>query len=95
MSAAAAGKPFIIDTSRNGNGPPDTVGDTEASWCNPRGRATGSLPTSETGNPLVHAFFWVKKPGESDGDCNGGPKAGQWWTDIALELAKGLQTPPQ
>lgn len=94
VAASAGGKPFIIDTSRNGNGPPDAVGDTEASWCNPRGRAMGTFPTAKTGNPLVHAFFWVKKPGESDGECNGGPKAGQWWTDIALELARGPAAHP-
>jgi len=94
VSAAAGGKPFIMDTSRNGNGPPEAVGDTEASWCNPRGRLTGSLTTADTGNPLVHAFFWIKKPGESDGACNGGPKAGQWWTEIALEKAKGLLPKP-
>lgn len=94
ISGATGGKPFIIDTSRNGNGPPEATGDTEASWCNPRGRAIGSSPTTETGNPLVHAFFWIKKPGESDGECNGGPKAGQWWTEIALELAKGPAAKP-
>jgi hypothetical protein len=27
-------------------------------------------------------------PGESDGTCNGGPAAGQWWADYALGLAK-------
>jgi endoglucanase len=31
--------------------------------------------------------LWVKRPGESDGSCNGGPAAGQWWRDKALELA--------
>jgi endoglucanase len=36
----------------------------------------------------VHAFLWIKKPGESDGECNGGPKAGQWWTEMAIGLAK-------
>jgi endoglucanase len=75
------GPRFIIDTSRNGNG-----GNGE--WCNPRGRALGSPPTAQTGNPLVDAYFWVKVVGQSDGTCNGGPPAGQWWPEYALELAK-------
>jgi endoglucanase len=81
ISGQVGGKPFIIDTSRNGKGP---AGD---EWCNPLGRGLGEKPTGNTGNPLVHAFFWVKKPGESDGSCNGGPPAGQWFQSYALELA--------
>jgi endoglucanase len=48
----------------------------------------GEKPTASTGDPLVHAFFWIKRPGESDGACNGGPTAGQWFQSYALELAK-------
>ncbi len=83
ISAATGGKHFIIDTSRNGNGPT-----TDAQWCNPEGRALGPAPTTNTGDPLADAFFWVKPPGESDGTCNGGPKAGEFWTDVALGMAK-------
>ena len=54
----------------------------------PAGRALGSPPTTDTGDPLVDAFLWLKKPGESDGQCNGGPKAGKFWQEQALELAK-------
>jgi endoglucanase len=81
ISALTGGKKFIIDTSRNGSGPGDT-------WCNPSGRSLGPAPTAVTGNPLIDAYFWVKVPGESDGSCNGGPSAGQWWSDYALGLAK-------
>lgn len=88
VSALVGNKPFVIDTGRNGNGPPDAQGDTEASWCNPDGRALGTPPTAETGDPLVHAFLWVKPPGESDGTCNGGPRAGVFWEAYALGLAK-------
>jgi endoglucanase len=88
LSARLGGKPFVIDTSRNGNGPPDAPGDSEASWCNPAGRALGSPPTAETADPLCHAYLWIKKPGESDGDCNGGPRAGMFWTEQAIGLAK-------
>jgi endoglucanase len=83
LSAATGGKHFIIDTSRNGNGPtPD------AQWCNPEGRALGNAPSTNTGDPLVDAFVWVKPPGESDGTCNGGPKAGEFWPEAALGMAK-------
>lgn len=82
ISGQVGNKPFIIDTSRNGKGP------SGSEWCNPPGRGLGEKPTGSTGNPLVHAFFWIKKPGESDGSCNGGPAAGQWFQAYALELAK-------
>jgi endoglucanase len=88
LSAALGGKHFIIDTSRNGNGAPKVDGDSEAAWCNPDGRALGSPPTTDTKEPLCDAFLWIKKPGESDGTCNGGPKAGDFWQDRALDLAK-------
>jgi endoglucanase len=87
LSAKVGGKPFVIDTSRNGNGP-YTEGDPGERWCNPPGRALGETPTTKTADPLVDAYLWVKRPGESDGECKGGPKAGQWWEDYALKLAK-------
>jgi endoglucanase len=85
---AALGAPthFIIDTSRNGNGPT-----ADKAWCNPRGRALGRPPTSETGEPALDAFVWVKNPGESDGECEGGPAAGQWFEERALEMAKNAR----
>ena len=83
VSRLLGGKHFIIDTSRNGLGPtPDFA------WCNPPGRALGPRPTSMTGDPLIDAYFWVKRPGDSDGTCNGGPDAGIWWADYALGLAQ-------
>jgi endoglucanase len=91
VSARIGGKPFVIDTSRNGKGPPGAAAATEASWCNPRGRGLGEPPGTDTGDTAVHAFLWIKKPGESDGACNGGPKAGDWWTEIALELVRGAK----
>lgn len=85
LSRLVGGKHFIIDTSRNGLG-------TTADWCNPRGQALGIIPTTNTGHPLVDAFLWVKQPGESDGTCNGGPRAGSWWNDIAIELSRAATT---
>ncbi|CAL9553204.1 glycoside hydrolase family 6 protein [Streptomyces sp. Tu 3180] len=86
LSAKVGDKPFVIDTSRNGNGP-YTEGAADERWCNPPGRALGETPTVKTADPLVDAYLWVKRPGESDGECKGGPKAGQWWEEYALELA--------
>lgn len=85
LSSRIGGKRFIIDTSRNGNGPLST---SKEGWCNPKGRALGPQPTSKTGNSLVDAFFWIKRPGESDGTCNGGKPSGQWWPEYALLLAQ-------
>lgn len=85
LSQLTGGKHFLIDTSRNGLG-------NAKDWCNPRGQALGVAPTTNTGHPLVDAFLWVKQPGESDGTCQGGPKAGSWWTDIALELSRAAAT---
>lgn len=81
LSRLVGGKHFLIDTSRNGIG-------TETQWCNPRGQALGVVPTTRTGHPLIDAFLWVKQPGESDGTCNGGPRAGSWWNEIAVELSR-------
>lgn len=81
VSQLTNGSHFVIDTSRNGNG-------SDGNWCNPSGRALGQNPTMSTGNPLVDAFLWIKRPGESDGNCNGGPNAGVWWPEYALTLAK-------
>jgi len=94
LSALVGGKHFVIDTSRNGMGPPVEgckVADSEACWCNPPGRGLGSPPTAQTADPLVDAYLWLKKPGESDGQCNGGPKAGAFWQEKALELARNAK----
>jgi endoglucanase len=89
LSARLGGKHFVIDTSRNGNGPPTGVPpDDERAWCNPDGRALGTPPTTRTGEPLCDAFLWLKRPGESDGRCNKGPAAGMWWPQKALEMAR-------
>ncbi|WP_326690135.1 MULTISPECIES: glycoside hydrolase family 6 protein [unclassified Streptomyces] len=90
VSPMVGNKPFVIDTSRNGNGPVKGAGG-EESWCNPRGRALGEPPTTKTGDKRVDAYLWIKRPGESDGECKGGPKAGQWWPKYALELARNAK----
>lgn len=85
LSQDLGGKHFVIDSSRNGNGPLPGV------WCNPPGRALGTRPTTNTGDPSLDAYLWVKRPGESDGTCEGGPNAGQWWPEYALGLARNSQ----
>jgi endoglucanase len=75
---------FIIDSSRNGNGPaagPDN-------WCNPAGRALGRAPTADTDDLALDGYLWVKRPGESDGECLGGPAPGLWFPERAFELAR-------
>ena len=87
---AALGMPdkrLLIDTSRNGQG-------ANRVWCNPAGRGLGHRPTANTGDPAVDAYFWVKTPGESDGNWSGcdqagtAPAAGTWWPGYALGLAR-------
>jgi endoglucanase len=84
ISRLTGGKRFVIDTSRNGRGP--APGD---EWCNADGRALGASPrTRRLPSRLLDALLWIKRPGESDGACNGGPPAGRWWRDYALGLAR-------
>jgi endoglucanase len=71
---------FVIDTSRNGCGPLDTE------WCNPKGRGLGNPPSTNTEHKKCDAYLWIKIPGESDGKCNGGPKAGKFWGKQAESL---------
>jgi endoglucanase len=88
VSALLKGKHFVIDTSRNGNGPPPAQQGVNE-WCNPPGRALGHIPTTDTGEPLVDAFLWIKYPGQSDGSCRPGePPAGVWWPSYALGLVR-------
>lgn len=82
LSPLVGGKHFIIDSGRNGLGPT-----ADLQWCNPEGRAIGRRPTTNTGNPLVDAYLWIKTPGESDGACNGFPASGTWMPEYALGLA--------
>ena len=49
-----------------------------------RAARSARRPTAQTGDPLVDALLWIKRPGESDGACNGGPPAGTWWPEDAL-----------
>lgn len=89
LSGYVGGKHFVMDTSRNGKGP--LAGDRQDAWCNPPGRGLGTPPTDRTGDELLDAVLWIKRPGDSDGPCRGGPAAGQWWPDYALGLARNAK----
>jgi endoglucanase len=83
-------KHFVIDTSRNGQGPWTPPADHPAGdpqdWCNPPDRGLGYRPTANTGLSLVDAYLWVKIPGESDGQC-------YRWTSGPLDPVRGVQDP--
>jgi len=81
VSAVLGGSHAVIDTSRNGSGPP-----ADGEWCNPPGVTLGERPKPIT-DDLLDAVLWMKPPGESDGRCNGGPPAGDWWAGQAVALA--------
>ncbi|ABL83001.1 MULTISPECIES: glycoside hydrolase family 6 protein [unclassified Nocardioides] len=82
LSALLDGAHYIVDTGRNGNGSTED-------WCNPTGRAYGTDPAPAPEGDAEHldAYVWVKPPGESDGECGGGPPAGRFWRERALEMA--------
>ncbi len=93
MGNAVASTHFVVDTSRNGDGPnnmqqfaaapfsqPASVIGTLASgnWCNPPDSALGLRPTANTGVPLLDAYLWVKTPGQSDGQCDAAGGVRAW-----------------
>lgn len=66
LSKLVGDREIVIDTSRNGlPAPPDDQ------WCNPSQQGLGERPTTDPGLERVAALLWVKRPGESDGDCGG------------------------
>lgn len=72
---------YVIDTSRNGLGPTE-----DQEWCNPIGRANGRRPSLNVARDGMDARLWIKTVGASDGSCNGGPEAGDWWPEYARGL---------
>lgn len=79
LGVSSSHRRFVVDTSRNGRAT------ARGEWCNPAGQGLGVRPrwVSKGG---VDAYLWVKRPGESDGQCGGGPAAGQWFESYALGL---------
>ncbi|MFF5077557.1 glycoside hydrolase family 6 protein [Actinoplanes sp. NPDC000266] len=74
-------KPFVVDTSRNGNG-------SNGAWCNPAGRRIGT-PSQLGGG--AEMLLWLKTPGESDGNCGvgAGSAAGQFLPEVAYKMIFG------
>lgn len=102
---------FVVDSSRNGWGAPNRpteVGDTSAFLLDKRGDKSfrcnintaglGVMPQADPDpdRDYVHAFFWFKPPGESDGDDNmlcvnpnsleNPPSAGEWFDEHFIQL---------
>jgi len=71
LSDLLGGREFVVDTSRNGLGPPPDDPDRDDEWCNPPRQALGPAPTTRATMPGLAALLWVKLPGESDGICGG------------------------
>ncbi|NTY61058.1 hypothetical protein FEG63_16050 [Mycolicibacterium sphagni] len=68
---------YVIDVSRNGAG-------AQTDTCNPPNARLGQAPRLYHGGAL-DGLLWVKNPGETDGQCLGGPLMG-WWAPAALRL---------
>ncbi len=97
MGNAVATTRFVVDTSRNGDGPNNMSGFAAApfnqpasvistlangNWCNPPASGLGLKPTASTGVPLLDAYLWVKTPGQSDGQCDAAGGVRAWnYTD--------------
>ena len=71
LSVLLGGRKFVIDISRNGEGPPPGSPTGTNSWCNPQQQSLGSPPTTATSRLGLAALLWIKDPGESDGRCGG------------------------
>ncbi len=74
------GKPFVVDTSRNGNGPNGTQ------WCDPAGRKLGVPSRINAAGSQPEMTLWIKSPGEADGCA---AAAGSFSPDLAYKLIYG------
>ena len=92
LGAATPTAHFVIDSSRNGQGPWIPPADHPAGdpqdWCNPPDRGTGTRPTAKTGIALLDAYLWIKIPGQSDGQCN------RWSPPGSPDPVRGMVDPP-
>ena len=107
LGSAAPTAHFVVDTSRNGQGPLDAkvyavapynqrAADVQTiangSWCNPPGRGLGQRSSADTGIPLLDAYLWVKTPGQSDGTCDAAGGARAW--DYSVYTQPGWPADP-
>jgi len=73
-------KPFVIDTSRNGNGPDGSK------WCDPIGRKLGTKSKENSTGEQPEMTLWIKNPGNADGCA---APAGTFVPHIAYDLIFG------
>lgn len=73
-------KSFVIDTSRNGNGPYGKE------WCDPPGRKIGQTSTENVTGTQPEMTLWIKAPGNADGCA---ATAGTFVPDLAYKLIYG------
>jgi endoglucanase len=80
QTALKRAAPYVIDTSRNGNG-------SNGQWCNPAARKLGRRSTA---NPAA-LQLWIQNPGNSDGNCGiaSATKAGVFSPALAQRLISG------
>ncbi|MCK2221558.1 glycoside hydrolase family 6 protein [Actinomadura sp. ATCC 31491] len=88
LAGTVGAKKYVIDTSRNGNGP-YTDATPDDNWCNPPGRKLGVTPRQQASG--AEYLLWVKVPGDSDGPCGIAPAtpAGTFSPELALALVNG------
>jgi hypothetical protein len=77
LSSLLGGAHAIVDTSRNG------AATSDGEWCNPPGQLVGD-PGGMFHDDVVDTNLWIKPPGESDGECAGGPAAGVYWPEAGV-----------
>jgi endoglucanase len=82
------GKHFVIDTSRNGARPPEGSG---FDVINPTWARLGHRPRLVF-DGAFDGTLWVKHPGESDGQVNGGGPSGHWCDMLADRLIDGTSS---
>jgi endoglucanase len=78
-ASGITGKHYIVDTSRNGAKP------TDSEVCNPPWARIGTAPQLLF-RGAYDGGLWIKHPGESDGQCVGGPSSGMWSDQLANRL---------
>ena len=107
LGTATPSTHFVVDTSRNGQGPlvasvyaappynqPAAVIQTlqNGSYCNAPGRGLGQPSTANVSVPLLDAYLWIKTLGQSDGSCNSAGGARAW--DYSAFTLRGWPTDP-
>ncbi len=71
LSDLVGHRPFVVDVSRNGIGPPPDGRTGTTSGATRRTRPSASRRPPAPACRGVDALLWIKRPGESDGKCGG------------------------